>query len=197
MTASVATVAMIANSVVSWRTLANQRRLAREQRTWDAVRELYVDLLIMSEDLRKAVTVAEERDEELTWPIDDERGARLNAQIEAYASDRVRTLHQYRINAFTAHAGFRTERSYVNYGSAEFELRVRIREELGDIKRHGDKSTLRWIEWLYSPLKSQISAALHPSGGEAAAARRRSYAEGAYGRDSGLPDHDDTERERP
>jgi hypothetical protein len=104
-TGSVAAVAIVASSLTSWRSLANQRKLARDQRSWDAVQELYVDLIVRSDLFARAIVHTMSRGEPKDWPTKRDEHFRLNARVEAYASDKVRALHVARVTAYSEFAG--------------------------------------------------------------------------------------------
>jgi hypothetical protein len=96
-TGAVATVAVVANTLMSRRSLAHQRELNKEERSWRAVSELYVDVLAERTIYRKLFGSAERRYE---LPHDFAEGRdRLSARVAAFASDSVRELHERRQSA--------------------------------------------------------------------------------------------------
>jgi hypothetical protein len=118
----VAAIAIITGGVTTWLTLAHQRRLAQEQRTWDVVRELYVDLLMRTDLYRDALTQADAEGPEPRLP-EQMQTALLNARVNAYASDGVRDRHRVRVEAYAeyARALVAAGRRHTEFGSKELD----------------------------------------------------------------------------
>lgn len=101
-TGGVAAVTIVAGAVNNWLNMRHRRWSAREQRTCDAVQELYVDLLMETRRYQKKMVHTIDAQDHASWPGDPDVTSRLKARDDAFTSDAVRSLDERRRSAYSA-----------------------------------------------------------------------------------------------